>query len=190
MTVALQSPQLVGALIPVDNAPVDADLKSDFHKYVQGLRDVEEAQVKNQKEADDILKKYEEVGCLSPDSCLFPAEVLPCQTLSIRQFLLTNLVRSSDGNFLRLRIPIKTIAVNLDKMGDFLFHDPDEVRYDGHTLIVRGNKSHYVADDVLPLIGRFFPMFKLIDIDSGHWVISEKPEAFKQGKSWTWLTHT
>lgn len=62
MTVALQSPQLVGALIPVDNAPIDADLKSDFHKYVQGLRDVEEAQVKKQKEADDILKQYEEVG--------------------------------------------------------------------------------------------------------------------------------
>lgn len=68
-------------------------------------------------------------------------------------------------------------------MGDFPFNDPDEVRYDGRTLIVRGTKSHYVADDVLPLIGRFFPMFKLVDIDSGHWVISEKPEAFRQGSS-------
>lgn len=65
-------------------------------------------------------------------------------------------------------------------MGDFPFNDPDEVRYDGQTLIVRGIKSHYVADDVLPLIGRFFPMFKLISVDSGHWVISEKPEAFRQ----------
>ena len=62
MTVALRSPHLVGALIPVDNAPVDANLKSDFHKYVQGMRDIEEAQVKRQAEADDILKKYEEVG--------------------------------------------------------------------------------------------------------------------------------
>lgn len=62
MTVALRSPHLVGALIPVDNAPVDANLKSDFHKYVQGMRDIEEAKVKRQAEADDILKKYEEVG--------------------------------------------------------------------------------------------------------------------------------
>ena len=69
-------------------------------------------------------------------------------------------------------------------MGDFPFNDPDEVRYDGQTLIVRGIKSHYVADDVLPLIGRFFPMFKLISVDSGHWVISEKPEAFRQGTFW------
>lgn len=63
MTVALRSPQLVGALIPVDNAPVDANLKSDFHKYVQGLRDIEDAQVKTQAEADKILKLYEKVGC-------------------------------------------------------------------------------------------------------------------------------
>lgn len=62
MTVALRSPHLVGALIPVDNAPVDANLKSDFHKYIHGMRDIEEAQVKRQAEADDILKKYEEVG--------------------------------------------------------------------------------------------------------------------------------
>lgn len=69
MTVALRYPQLVGALIPVDNAPVDAILKSDFHKYVQGMRDIEEAQVKKQGEADDILKKYEEVGCPSILAC-------------------------------------------------------------------------------------------------------------------------
>lgn len=160
-TVALRFPQLVGALIPVDNAPVNANLKSDFHKYVQGMRDIEEAQVKRHAEADEILKKYE-------------------KALPIRQFLLANLVRSSDGEYLRLRIPIKILASSLDKMGDFTFSDPDEVRYDGQTLIVRGTKSHYVADDVLPLIGRFFPMFKLIDIDSGHWVTSEKPETFRQ----------
>ena len=62
MTVALRSPQLVGALIPVDNAPVDANLKTYFHKYVQGMREVEEAHVNRQVKADDILKKYEEVG--------------------------------------------------------------------------------------------------------------------------------
>ncbi len=67
MTVALRSPQLVGALISVDNAPIDAHLRSNFNKYVQGLRDIEEAQVKRQAEADDILRKYEEVGC-STDS--------------------------------------------------------------------------------------------------------------------------
>ena len=71
MTVALRSPELVGALIPVDNAPIDAYLKSEFHKYVQGLREIEKARVKRQVEADDILKKYEEVSRSSRSS-------LPC----------------------------------------------------------------------------------------------------------------
>ena len=39
-----------------------------------------------------------------------------------------------------------------------------------------------MADAVLPLIGRFFPRFELSDIECGHWVISEKPNAFKKGK--------
>jgi hypothetical protein len=47
---------------------------------------------------------------------------------------------------------------------------------------VRGTKSHYVADEMLPTIGRFFPRFQLRDVDCGHWVISEKPEDFRKGK--------
>ncbi|MCJ1460846.1 hypothetical protein MMC28_011228 [Mycoblastus sanguinarius] len=161
MTVALRSPRLLGALVPVDNAPVDAILKSDFHNYVQGLRDIEVARVQKQAEADDILKHHE-------------------KALPIRQFLLTNLVRSTDCGHLHLRIPIKTLALSLDKLGDFPFKNPNEARYDGPTLVVRGTKSHYVPNDVLPLIGQFFPRFELRDIDSGHWVISERPEAFRQ----------
>lgn len=109
--------------------------------------------------------------------------MLTTQALPIRQFLLTNLARSPRGEYLKLRIPIKTLAMNLDRMGDFPFKHPDDVHYDGPTLIIRGIKSHYVPDDILPLIGRFFPMFKLQDIDSGHWVSSEKPEVFIQGTS-------
>ena len=61
MTVALRSPALPKALIPVDNAPVDAILKSDFHKYVQGMREIEDKGIKKRAEADDILKTYESV---------------------------------------------------------------------------------------------------------------------------------
>jgi len=62
MVLALRSPASIGALIPVDNAPVDATLKSDFSKYVQGLRNVEKVKVAKSAEADDILRKYEEVS--------------------------------------------------------------------------------------------------------------------------------
>lgn len=60
-TLALRSPKLVEALISVDNAPVDATLKSDFAKYIQGLQTIENAQPTKQIEADKILQKYEEV---------------------------------------------------------------------------------------------------------------------------------
>lgn len=35
---------------------------------------------------------------------------------------------------------------------------------------------------MLPIIGRFFPRFQLADVESGHWVISEKPEEFRKGE--------
>ena len=67
-------------------------------------------------------------------------------------------------------------------MGDFPYKGSSDARFDGSTLVIRGSRSHYVADDVLPVIGQYFPRFLLKDIDSGHWVISEQPEAFRQGE--------
>ena len=60
-TLALRSPKLVKAVIPVDNAPVDATLKNDFIRYIQGLRSINDAGVTKQIEADSILQKYENV---------------------------------------------------------------------------------------------------------------------------------
>jgi pimeloyl-ACP methyl ester carboxylesterase len=71
----------------------------------------------------------------------------------------------------------------LDKLGDFPFKDPSEVRFEKRALFVRGTHSKYVPDEALPIIGQFFPRFELADIEAGHWVISENPEAFREGKS-------
>lgn len=161
MTVALRSPGLLSNIVSVDNAPVDAALKSDFGTYVQGMRRIEDAKVKKQSDADELLKPY--------------AEELP-----IRQFLLTNLVRSADNSHLKFRIPIAYLAAALDNMADFPFKDPDTARFEKPALFVRGTKSHYVADETLPIIGRFFPRFQVADVDCGHWVISEKPEEFRK----------
>ena len=162
MTVALRNKSSIANLIPIDNAPVDAVLASDFPKYIQGMRRIEEAQTRKQSEADAILQDYED-------------------SLPIRQFLLTNLTKTPDG-VQRFRIPIKYLASALDNLGDFPFKDPDEARYEGPTLIVRGTKSRYVADEMLPIVGRFFPKFELCDIDCGHWVVSERPEEFRTGQ--------
>ena len=163
MTLALRLPHNYSALIPVDNAPIDAALKSDFGKYVQGMKEVEDTKpsITKQSDADKILQKYE-------------------SDLGIRQFLLTNFVKTSEGQ-MRWRIPLATLAKSLPDMADFPFKDPDEAQFKGPTLMVRGAKSHYVADESLPLIGRFFPRFKVLEVESGHWVMSEKFEKFRQG---------
>jgi pimeloyl-ACP methyl ester carboxylesterase len=79
------------------------------------------------------------------------------------------------------RIPLETLGKSLDNMGDFPFKDPNAVRFEKPALFVRGTQSKYVPDEVLPIIGQFFPRFQLCSIDAGHWVISEQPEAFRQG---------
>ena len=61
MTVALRQPTQIANLVVVDNAPIDAALKSDFHNYVKGMWEVERAQVTSQKQADELLKPYAKV---------------------------------------------------------------------------------------------------------------------------------
>ncbi|KAJ5542419.1 hypothetical protein N7535_004839 [Penicillium sp. DV-2018c] len=161
MAVALRSPETVSALIPVDNAPVNAALASDFPKYVRGMQKIEAEKVTKQSDADKILADYEE-------------------SLPIRQFLLTNLIRSEEDNTLKFRVPLSIIGGSLENMADFPFKQSDNIKYEGPTLFVRGTKSRYVSDKTLPAIKAFFPNAQIADVDAGHWLISEKPEAFRQ----------
>jgi pimeloyl-ACP methyl ester carboxylesterase len=165
MALALQSPDLVANLIAVDNAPIDARLGSDFGRYIQGMKKIDEAGITRQAEADAILAPYE-------------------PSLPIRQFLLGNLHRPSPATSQtqQFRVPLSILARALDHLGDFPFKQPGEVRFVKPALFVRGTQSKYVPDEVIPLIGQFFPMFELVDVDAGHWLISEKPEAFREGK--------
>ena len=79
-------------------------------------------------------------------------------------------------------MPLKILGMALDNLGDFPYKDPSEVRFEKRALFVRGTHSKYVPDEALPIIGQFFPRFELADIEAGHWVISENPEAFREGK--------
>ncbi|KAB8233489.1 putative alpha/beta hydrolase [Aspergillus alliaceus] len=160
MTVALDSPSLVSALVPVDNAPVNAPLKGDFGKYVQGMQNIEAQNVVKQSDADKILKDYED-------------------SLPIRQFLLTNLVRGEDGT-MKFRVPVSILGDALSEMANFPYTEPGSVTYNGPTLFVRGTKSKYVSDETIPAIKKFFPHAQIADVEAGHWLISENPEAFRQ----------
>ncbi len=102
--------------------------------------------------------------------------------MPIRQFLLGNLFRPEGSAVQKFRVPLDILGKALSHLGDFPFKDPNAARYEKPALFVRGTKSKYVPDEVIPAIGQFFPRFELADIDAGHWVISEKPEEFRQGK--------
>jgi pimeloyl-ACP methyl ester carboxylesterase len=163
MALALRSPDLVSDIVAVDNAPVDVSLSRDFPKYVRAMKKIQEAGVTRQSEADKILSEYEE-------------------SLPIRQFLLGNMYLPEGEKVRKFRIPLNTLGKALDNLGDFPYKNPNEIRFEKPALFVRGTQSKYVPDDVLPLIGQFFPKFRLVDIDAGHWLISEQPEAFRQGE--------
>ncbi|OTB05776.1 hypothetical protein M426DRAFT_56185 [Hypoxylon sp. CI-4A] len=163
MTLGLSQPDLIADLVAVDNAPVDVALHSSFARYIQGMRRIDDANVTRQAEADRILAEYED-------------------ELPVRQFLLGNLHRPAGAPAHKFRVPLDVLARALGGLGDFPFKDPSQVRFEKPALFVRGTRSRYVPDEVLPLVGQFFPRFQLVDIDSGHWVISEKPEEFLKGE--------
>lgn len=149
MSVSLRRPDLVANLIVVDNAPVSATLHSSFGTYVRAMRQIEESSLTKQSEADAILQQYE-------------------PNLGIRQFLLTNLTRTDDSPYIKFRVPVRILGNALDKIADFPF-DPEATRFEKPALFVRGTKSTYVPDEMIPMIGKFFPMFRMKDIDAGHW---------------------
>ncbi|KAH7152548.1 hypothetical protein B0J13DRAFT_594346 [Dactylonectria estremocensis] len=162
MTLALRSPELVSDIVAVDNAPVDVTLSRDFAEYIRSMKKIQDANITRQAEADAILSEYE-------------------KSLPIRQFLLGNLHRPAGEKTQKFRIPLDIIGRSLDNLGDFPYKDPNEIRFEKPALFVRGTKSKYVPDELLPLIGQFFPRFRMVDVDAGHWLISEQPEAFRRG---------
>ena len=81
---------------------------------------------------------------------------------------------------MKFRVPLSTLGSSLEGMADFPFREPGAVTYDGPTLVVRGTKSRYVSDESLPAIRKFFPNSEVADVEAGHWLISENPEAFRQ----------
>ncbi|KAI5306848.1 hypothetical protein KEM56_006827 [Ascosphaera pollenicola] len=124
------------------------------------MKEIEAADVKSQKEADQILQKYE-------------------RALPVRQFLLTNLIRNHDTGRYNFRIPVRILSNSLDEMAGFPFTEADSAKFDGPAMFIRGTQSPYVKDEARLLIKHFFPNYEMVDIDASHWLISEKPEEFR-----------
>lgn len=121
MAVALRQPSLVHALVPVDNAPVDAQLSTKFPIYVRQMKRIEAANLKHQRDAYEMMAEVED-------------------NVVVQQFLLMNL-KKMPGEGYKFKIPVDVIGKNLDYLSDFPFTS-DEARYLGPTMFIRGTESH------------------------------------------------
>jgi pimeloyl-ACP methyl ester carboxylesterase len=121
MALSLTNPQIVRSLIAVDNAPIDNALHSSFRRYIDGMKEIERKNVKSSKEAYAIMANYE-------------------RSLAIQQFLLSNLRKDNETGHYSFRFPLDILGSALGSLGDFPYV-PDEYRYTGPTLFIRGTES-------------------------------------------------
>lgn len=153
MLMALENPSLVEKLVVADIAPKayppgHEDVLRAFHRI-----DLKTLQTRN--EADSLM-----------------AQDLP--DFSTRQFLLKNLTRDDNGNFIwKMNFPV------LEKYYNNMSIQIEGSPYYNPTLFIRGGKSKYIKDTDLDMIEKLFPNYILETIaDAGHWLHADKPQEF------------
>ncbi|MGM0782980.1 MAG: alpha/beta fold hydrolase [Pseudomonadota bacterium] len=155
ISVARLHPQRVASLIVADIAP--QAYGHDHDAVFAGLRRVEQGQPGNRREADALLAEHVEER-------------------AVRLFLATNLERDDDG-ILRLRIGLDEIEGDYDAI---MQAPAGEGSYDGPVLVLRGDRSPYVTDAMLPRLHQVLPQAQLVTLENaGHWLHAEQPEAFQ-----------
>lgn len=153
MNFAVAHADLIDKLIVVDIAPRPYNL--EHYVIADGLAAIPINDIQSRQEADEALARH------VPEA-------------DVRQFLLKNLQRKTEGGFSwKINLPVlreklSNVGVDLQYAGIF----------DKPTLFIRGNRSNYVRDQDWAHITDVFPLAVLETMDTGHWVQAEKPQAF------------
>lgn len=150
MALATHYPDVPAQLVIVDITPRAYGPQHDH--ILKGLLSISIGKVKTRAEADEVLAAHVDE----------PA---------VRQFLLKNLQREPTGGF-SWKMNLDAIARNIEAVGAAI---EKEHAYDNPVLFIRGAKSNYVQDTDMNDIRRLFPSARLLTLDTGHWVQSEKP---------------
>ena len=151
MTLALRFPERVSRLLIADIAPV-----------VYAPR--------NGAIAAAMMGLALEAGFTraAADAALVPAVPDP----AVRQFLLSNL---RFGAMPAWRIGLAEIAAGLPEIEGWA----GEGRYDGPTLVLRGERSDYVQPAHRAVFRALFPAVRFATLrDAGHWLHADVPDAF------------
>jgi pimeloyl-ACP methyl ester carboxylesterase len=154
MEFAVRFPQKVKKLIVVDIAPV----KYKVHHYtiIEALNSIDPAGLSSRNEADEQLsKRIPEFG--------------------IRQFLLKNLERNSQGAY-QWKFNLAVLEREIVPISEWAI---SEGSYEGPTLFVKGENSEYIQSHYAAAILEKFPNYELEEIqDAGHWVHAEQAKTF------------
>lgn len=153
MAAACKQPERIDRLIVADIAPVS--YPPHHNVILDGLAALDLDGIGSRRDADEQLAAY-------------------VDELGVRQFLLRNLERDSDGSF-RWRLNVPVILKDYDNLRQSVC---DGSSFSGPTLFLRGGSSNYITERNHDELFRKFPTARLVTIDdAGHWLHAEKPQA-------------
>lgn len=156
MVLALRRPELIDRLVVVDIGPNAGGSIGIFDHLLSSLKGLDLDRVESRTDADAALRE-------------------PIPEDAIRGFLLQNLRPTADGYAWQPNLEL--LHSSLGTIGDF--PDMGGSRFDRPVLWVAGERSDYVSREDLPQMRTLFPRATLLTVKgAGHWVHSEKPEAF------------
>lgn len=154
MTLARQAPERVASLIVADIAAVRYGHGHDA--IFAAMHHVEAHAPSNRREVDALLAEHVE-------------------DKGTRLFLATNLARGEDGR-MGWRLGLEHIEAAYEAIRDV----PDgEGAYPGPALVLRGGRSDYVSDAMLPGLRELLPHAEVVTLDAGHWLHAEAPTDFQ-----------
>jgi pimeloyl-ACP methyl ester carboxylesterase len=155
MALALRSPALVSRLIVADIAPVA--YPPTFRPYAEAMLGLELRSGLTRRDADAAL-----------------APAVP--SVGVRAFLLQNLQLGGERPFWRNGLAeIAAALPEIEAAPDL----PPGASFDGPTLVLAGEKSHYIQDEHRPLFRALFPAARFGRVkNAGHWLHAEQPEGF------------
>jgi pimeloyl-ACP methyl ester carboxylesterase len=155
MMLALTEPSLVARLIIADIAPVA--YPPAFRTYAEAMLALPLEPGMTRRQADAALAN----AVRSP---------------GVRGFLLQNLTLGGSHPSWRIGLPEIAAALPvIEAVPDF----PANVRFDGPTLALAGEKSDYICEEHRPIFRALFPATRFGTVkDAGHWLHAEQPEGF------------
>lgn len=155
MEIAISYPDKVDKLVVVDIAPIE--YRHQHKAIIAGFLDLQHHLFDSRSDANKLLSEY------------VPEE-------SVRQFLLTNLVRSDiKPEKFKWRLNISILA----KYYSNIIADISPGTFEKPTLFLKGDLSKYINDRGILSIRDRFPNHKIVTVpNAGHWLHAENTDYF------------